>query len=41
MRNKYVSTTPKKKQTLKKNDNTRKPIKMNEIYCKRHLGGGL
>ena len=41
MRNKYVSTRQKKKQTFKKKTYTRKPIKMNEIYCKRHLGGGL
>ena len=31
----------KRNKLLKKKTYTRKPIKMNEIYCKRHLGGGL
>ena len=36
--NKYVSTTPKKEIKFKKMPYTKKPI--NEIYCKRCLGGG-
>ena len=30
----------KKQQSLKKMAYTRKPIKINGIYCKRRLGGG-
>ena len=42
MRNKYVSTTQKKKQSLKTMGYTRKCIKINEIYGKKVLewGGG-
>ena len=41
MRNKYALMTQRKKQSKPTIlENTRKPIKMNEIYCKRCLGGG-
>ena len=39
IRNKYGSTTQKRKQRFKKMACTRKPIKMNEVYCKRCLSG--
>ena len=39
IRNKYGSTTQKSKQRFKKMAYTRKPIKMNEVYCKRCLSG--
>ena len=40
MRNKHVSTTPEKKQSLTKMTYTRKPIKMNEIAVKGAWVGG-
>ena len=39
LRNKYVSITQENKLSFLKIACTRKPFKINEIYCKRCLGG--